>query len=199
MSSAGRGESRGRRQHQRHTTDEVTCPLGEVVDLSASGMRVAGRGRSPLPVGATAALKLHFPGGKLAISVEVVWRKRRKLLRYEMGLRFVHLTPSRRAALAALAEFGFIPTQDGAKKATGPSAVTATVDLPDYYQILGLTASATASEIKAAFRQLAKQYHPDTSSLTDAAGKFHKVHAAYEVLSDPEQRQAYDTARAMGG
>lgn len=197
FSTAGREGAKGRRRDKRHTTDVVTCPLGEVVDISASGMRVAGRGMAPLSTGGTAKLKLHFPGGKLAVAVEVVWRKRKGLLRYEMGLRFTDLTPSKRAALAALAEFGFIPRQNAARHATGPSAVAATIDLPDHYQTLGLTASATTDEIKAAFRRLAKRYHPDMSDDPSGSAQFKKVHVAYEVLRDPEHRKAYDEARAM--
>src|SRR5690606_39928167 len=52
--------------------------------------------------------------------------------------------------------------------------------------------SATADEIKEAYRRLARQYHPDVNKAPDAAEKFKEATEAYEVLSDPEKRAAYD-------
>ncbi len=65
-------------------------------------------------------------------------------------------------------------------------------DAKDYYQILGLTKSASADEIKRAYRKLALQYHPDRNKGKDAEGKFKEVTKAYEVLSDPQKKQTYD-------
>jgi len=62
----------------------------------------------------------------------------------------------------------------------------------DYYEILGITRTATDKEIKSAYRKLAKKYHPDVNKAKDAAEKFKDVNEAYEVLSDPNKRQRYD-------
>ncbi len=63
----------------------------------------------------------------------------------------------------------------------------------DYYQILGLTKSATADEIKKAYRKLALQHHPDKNKGDKASEeKFKEVTKAYEVLSDPQKKQTYD-------
>jgi len=62
----------------------------------------------------------------------------------------------------------------------------------DYYAILGVTRDAAQNEIKRAYRKLARKFHPDVSKDHDAEAKFKEVGEAYEVLSDPEKRAAYD-------
>jgi DnaJ-class molecular chaperone len=67
--------------------------------------------------------------------------------------------------------------------------------MQDSYRILGVSPSATADLIKAAYRKKAAQYHPDKNQSTDAPTRFREVQEAYEVLSDPERRKAYDAYR----
>jgi molecular chaperone DnaJ len=75
----------------------------------------------------------------------------------------------------------------------------ATAGTKDYYQILGVSEKADASEIKRAYRKLAKQYHPDANADDPkAAERFKEVGEAYAVLSDPEKRKQYDQMRRMG-
>lgn len=62
----------------------------------------------------------------------------------------------------------------------------------DYYKILGLERSATAQDVKKAYRRLARKYHPDVSAEPDAEERFKEVNEAYEVLKDAEKRSAYD-------
>ena len=62
----------------------------------------------------------------------------------------------------------------------------------DYYEVLEITRSASAEEIKVAFRGLARKYHPDVNKAHDAEEKFKEINEAYNVLSDPDKRAAYD-------
>jgi DnaJ-class molecular chaperone len=63
---------------------------------------------------------------------------------------------------------------------------------PTLYQVLGLPRSATAEQIRRAYRAEAKTLHPDVNPSKDAAKRFAKLVAAYEILSDPAKRKAYD-------
>lgn len=66
------------------------------------------------------------------------------------------------------------------------------MEYKDYYKILGIERDAKEAEIKTAYRRLARKYHPDVSKESNAEEKFKEVGEAYEVLKDPQKRQAYD-------
>jgi curved DNA-binding protein CbpA len=66
------------------------------------------------------------------------------------------------------------------------------LDTKGYYTILGVPETASYREIRAAFRRLAKKYHPDVNSSLYAEETIKKINAAFEVLSDKEKRQQYD-------
>ncbi len=67
--------------------------------------------------------------------------------------------------------------------------------MTDHYAALGLASSATLADIKKAFRAQASLYHPDKNDAANAADRFRSVQAAYDVLSDPDRREAYDDNR----
>jgi curved DNA-binding protein CbpA len=71
--------------------------------------------------------------------------------------------------------------------------------IENHYDVLGVTRSADGEVIRAAYRVLAKRYHPDTTTGAKdiAAARFRRVQEAYEVLSDVQRRAAYDDLRAL--
>ena len=73
------------------------------------------------------------------------------------------------------------------------------MEFKDYYKILGVDADADDKAIKAAYRRLARKYHPDVSAEEGAEDKFKELSEAYEVLKDTDKRAQYDLVRQQGG
>lgn len=72
------------------------------------------------------------------------------------------------------------------------------MEFKDYYATLGVDENADSSAIKAAYRKLARKYHPDVSKEAGAEDKFKELGEAYEVLKDPDKRAEYDQLRQQG-
>ena len=80
----------------------------------------------------------------------------------------------------------------------GGSSNSDTPNDKDFYGLLGLEKNASPSEIKKAYFQLAKQYHPDVNPSAEAKEKFGKINNAYETLSDDGKRRVYDQTGMTG-
>lgn len=75
-----------------------------------------------------------------------------------------------------------------------PIRYTSTMAARDPYRILGVLRDATPAQVESAYRRLAKQFHPDRNKRPDANARMADINWAYDLLSDPEQRRAYDLA-----
>ena len=83
-------ESRGA---GRATTHRITCSLGQVADISSTGMRVVCRGKVHVTEDEVIPLTMHTPSGPIALSAQVIWVMKTGMLRHELGFRFVDITP----------------------------------------------------------------------------------------------------------
>ena len=161
-----------KRRYPRFATRVIACSLGDVVDLSAGGIRLRGRGKTPVCRGQIIPLTLKAHG----------------LRTWEAGFAFVDLRPSLVNDIENLGRTGEIPQWTYIP----PRSVRAEATLPDYYGALGLKPSARPEDIRQAFHIRAKKFHPDVNPDPAVAGKFMKMVEAYKVLKDPDKRRKYD-------
>lgn len=77
--------------------------------------------------------------------------------------------------------------------------VSSASSIKNYYQILGLPRNASAQDIKSAYYEKAKSYHPDAAKQSSNSSKFQEISEAYEILSNQAKRRAYDSTTAVGG
>jgi hypothetical protein len=191
-----------RRGAPRQPTETLNCHLGEVLDISSTGVRVRCPSKPPFSPGAVTTITFTFQGGKLQVRVQERWRKRRGLRgAHEIGMMFVKNSPNVLKAIESLVKFGFLCPDAVAGEKPQPKPkkkpkLQVSVDLPDYYAVLSLTPDARDDDVHAAYRKLARQYHPDANPSPDAQDRFIGICEAYKILSDPEQRQNYDLRRA---
>jgi DnaJ-like protein/PilZ domain-containing protein len=193
-----------RRSAPRQKTDTLSCPLGDVIDISATGVRIRCGSKPPFSEGAVTTLKFVFNGGKLPVSVQERWRKRHGFRgSYEIGLKFVNNPPNVMNAIGSLIKFGFLCPDAVAGESPEPKAqakprkkLRVSVDLPDYYAVLNVPPDADDKRVHTAYRQLARQYHPDANKDPGAQDRFIGICEAYKVLSDPDQRKTYDLRQA---
>ncbi len=184
---------------KRYTSDVVRCNLGKVLDLSRSGIRLRIEDKTKYKEGQRVSGKIGCMQGAIKITGVVRWVKRVKRGVTEIGMVFLNVDPKTAEAIEILAQYGFIE-RPSARKTEQPKSDKPPVKGkpnrgPDLYALLGLKPGASSQQIKHAYRVLAKRYHPDTAPDEQDAAKFIAISAAYEVLSDPEQRKDYDRER----
>ncbi len=191
------------RGHDRVNAVGLSCHLGDVLDMSAGGMRVQREGKPSVERGAALQIALKTASQKVQVGARVVWVRRVSWKRWEMGLQFVGVAPAVAEALVELAKFGYVaprakrPVEHAEPTPEQPPKVSASVvEVEDLYALLGVPRTATADEINRAYRRLARELHPDVNASADAPARFSHVSKAYSVLRDPEKRRRYDALLA---
>lgn len=195
------------RQHERFQTHGLACALGDVVDLSASGMKVTCRKKPAVRRGDVLEFSIRSGSQKVSLVGRVAWTRRASWREHRVGVQFIGVKPGVAEALVELAMHGFISgKKSGARFTMGaesPSGgkrsggVRASVEIEDLYQILGVRRDATDEEIRAAYRKAAMACHPDVSSDPDAEKKFALISKAHAILGDAEKRDRYNDLLAQ--
>lgn len=167
------------------------------------GMRILCKGKPDLKKGQSLQIALRCPEGTINVIGRAVRIRRRGFRTFEIGIQFLNLSKPVAAAIGSLAQFGFITGKaqassgtdigdGGNTQADSKASVRVAANLPDFYKVLGVAPSATADDIRDAYRQLARKHHPDVSDSEEDAARFLKIKNAYEVLKDPERRRMFD-------
>ncbi len=212
---AGGATAAERRRLTRYSLSEgVSCPLGDLVDLSIGGMRVLSPSKPLAQMGQRMMLTIETAGKTLSTPGEVVRLDRKGLKSFEIGIRFLNPTDDISKALDSLAKFGFIgdtslkcdaaPYGAGGGSAGGSasngsgqqkqnkSRPRVKITMPDPYKTLDVSRQADHDQIHKAYRTMARQHHPDLNPGPEAAEAFRAITEAYRVLGNQELRAAYD-------
>jgi hypothetical protein len=194
----------------------ISCPFGDLADISATGMRVRCHGINKPHLGPGDGCTFALDNGKSRIFIEaaVAWVKPRPGGGYYMGVRWTDRRPGladtletfmrtaavhERVAEAPRPEPQQSPDTEGAGSASAQpagsthNAVHARVEVEDLYAILGVEPAADPAAISTAFRSRARELHPDVNRAPDAVSQMAKLNKAYSVLRDPELRRRYDS------
>lgn len=186
------------RTDHRFAAQGLSCPIGEVADISASGMRIRCASRPPLSKGQIEHFTVAAGGRQLQVAAEVVWIRRPGLRSrtWHVGVRFSDQRPALRRLMEHLGEFGFFPeSADEFRRTKTPRSaptVSASIQVDDLYALFGLKPGADESAIRSAYHRLAQELHPDRSQVKNAAQRFAEISKAYKVLRDPDLRARYD-------
>ncbi|HYF15854.1 MAG TPA: DnaJ domain-containing protein [Phycisphaerales bacterium] len=195
---------------ERRFVQGLSCPaLGDVVDLSVSGLRATSKRRPGAKKGEAVPLVITNEAQTIRLNGVVAW-VRRSGEAWQVGVRFVDVRPGVAAALDQFSRYGFISTDeinDASQKraayearATDEGAAGQNVhrpgamklDVENIYEALGLPAGAAPEQIRVAYHRLAMELHPDRNPGPDAHERFARISKAYQILRDPERRKRYD-------
>lgn len=203
---------RAERTAERFRCDTMVCPIGPVVDVSATGLRIKLSEPATFRPGDTLSLALTSHGQTVKVQGSVARIIKKFFRPAELGVSFINLTPSQAAAVVQLGRFGYCEVRDKAPAAKPKTAsrdvpipppppkstspIQAGVEIEDLYEVLGVASNATNDQVRDAYRDLAKRYHPDHCKEDGAPERFARISKAFSVLRDPKLRANYDVMLA---
>ncbi|MEM1446309.1 MAG: DnaJ domain-containing protein [Planctomycetota bacterium] len=188
------------RRHKRHGgKGKARCELGDVLDISAGGMRIGCPGKPPLKPGAAATIHVKTSAGRETLNVRCCWVRRSGLFgKWQIGLKFIGITEAQAERLGIIAEYGFIPEHKQPKKpedakakpeptegqgdgeAQGPSRLEQ--ELAPHFAVLELEPGADTTQVRDAYRRLVRTCHPDVTDSDEAREQFLKIQQAYDAI-----------------
>ncbi|MFG0244763.1 MAG: DnaJ domain-containing protein [Phycisphaerales bacterium JB052] len=173
------------RREVRLHTDDLSCSVGRVADITGSGMRLIFPKGNPPQIGEVQTYIFNDGRDSLEVTGSVKWvRKGSAFSRQaEAGIEFVKLDQSVRDSMIRLAVHGKIN-----EKNSGYVRIEQT----DLYKLLGVTRYATPEQLDEAFNTECQRWGGDDPTLPQAAQKLDEICKAYAVLSDPDKRANYD-------
>lgn len=174
------------RTSKRYDTRMTDCALGSIVDLSTEGARIVCNSEPAVKRGHVFEISLNCGEVKIFVLTRVAWTSQVDKSVWNIGLHFFDADAQTRSDIERLLD----------SAAAGRELLPTTVEVEDLYATLGIAPSATADEIRAAYRRLARQYHPDYAPDEESSRKFARISKCYMVLRDESLRRRYDELRS---
>ncbi|HVU64826.1 MAG TPA: DnaJ domain-containing protein [Phycisphaerales bacterium] len=186
-----------RRRAERIQSAVLACDFGPIHDVSRSGVRLRVPCRPPLAIGQEIQLELSAPTDGISLRAKVVRIQPIGGGRYDIGAEFQELSSEDSAAVENLARYGKRRVPGAFANEDKREKLIAALKLPDYYALLGLNSGAHIDEVHAAYRTLARKFHPDVCREPNAHQRFCMINDAHATLSDPARRKEYDQLYAL--
>ncbi|MBX3388664.1 MAG: DnaJ domain-containing protein [Phycisphaeraceae bacterium] len=171
--------SRSGKRYDTRLTDSV---LGSVVDLSIDGARVVTRSEPSVRAGHVFEIAIACDGARVFVLSRVAWTRKIDKDLWNIGLHFFDADSRTRTDLERLLD----------RCASGREMLPTSMEVEDLYAVLGVPREATLEQIRAAYRRLARQFHPDHSPDEDSSRRFARISKSYMVLRDESLRRRYD-------
>ncbi|MBY0112690.1 MAG: DnaJ domain-containing protein [Phycisphaerales bacterium] len=173
------------RTSKRYDTRLTDCALGSIVDLSTEGARIVAHSEPAVKRGHVFEISLTCGDVKIFVLARVAWTSQVQKNVWNIGLHFFDADAQTRADVERLLDAA----------AAGREILPTSVEIEDLYATLGVAPSATGEEIRAAYRRLARKYHPDYAPDQEASRMFARISKCYMVLRDESLRRRYDELR----
>jgi hypothetical protein len=171
--------SRSNKRYDTRLTDSV---LGSVVDLSPDGARIVTRSEPNVRAGHVFEIAIACDGERVFMLSRVAWTRKIDKDLWNIGLHFFDADARARMDLEKLLD----------RCASGRELLPTSVEVEDLYAVLGVPRESSLEQIRTAYRNLARKYHPDHAPDEESSRRFSRISKSYMVLRDESLRRRYD-------